>query len=75
MFLLKAVPFIDITGLDTLQEMIENYQRQAVKIYLCEVNEKVKHKLDRVCIPAALYRFDSLPAAINDSMTTPNQLD
>jgi len=44
-FRLKDVPFIDMTGLETLLEMIQKYHKRGVKTYLCEANERVKRKL------------------------------
>jgi SulP family sulfate permease len=44
-FRLKAVPFMDMTGLETFQELIEQYHKRGVKIYICEANVKVSQKL------------------------------
>jgi SulP family sulfate permease len=43
---LRRVPFMDITGLQTLEEVIETMQRRGVQIILCEANERVKAKLE-----------------------------
>lgn len=44
----KYVPFIDMTGLETLDEILEKYQKNGVHVYLCEANEKVSNKLKNV---------------------------
>lgn len=44
-FRLQDVPFMDITGLKTFYELIKQYQKQGVKIYLCEANMRVFRKL------------------------------
>lgn len=44
-FRLKEVPFMDMTGLETFHEILSQYYKRNVKIYLCEANEKVTHKL------------------------------
>ena len=43
-FRLKAVPFMDMTGLETFSEIIEEYHKRGVLVYLCEANPKVLHK-------------------------------
>ncbi|HZV66210.1 MAG TPA: STAS domain-containing protein, partial [Telluria sp.] len=42
---LRRVPFMDITGLQTLEEVIEQMQHRGVRVVLCEANERVKEKL------------------------------
>jgi SulP family sulfate permease len=42
---LRRVPFMDITGLQTLEEAIDQLQRRGVRVILCEANERVKEKL------------------------------
>ncbi|GAB6042762.1 SulP family inorganic anion transporter [Endothiovibrio diazotrophicus] len=44
---LKRVPFMDITGLQTLEEVIESIQRRGITVVLCEANPRVKAKLVR----------------------------
>lgn len=51
---LRRVPFMDITGLQTLEEVIEKLNRRGVPVILCEANERVKAKLDKAGILAAL---------------------
>ncbi|MBS7600855.1 SulP family inorganic anion transporter [Pseudomonas sp. RC2C2] len=51
---LKRVPFMDITGLQTLLEVIEQLRQRNILVKLCEANEKVLGKLDRAGILQAL---------------------
>ena len=51
-FRLKEVPFMDMTGLQTFQEIIEKYKQRGVKVYLCEANNKVSNKLTHIGITA-----------------------
>lgn len=49
-FRLNAVPLIDMTGLETFQELIEEYYKRGVKVYLCEAKQDIIKKLDSVGI-------------------------
>lgn len=49
-FRLKNVPFIDITGLTTLCELIEKFHHRGIKVHICEANREVRRKLIRVNI-------------------------
>jgi len=49
-FRLKDVPFMDMTGLETFNELIEHYHKRGVEVYLCEANPKVIGKLTNVGI-------------------------
>jgi len=42
---LRQVPFIDITGLQTLAEVIAKLQKRGVRVLLCEANGRVLGKL------------------------------
>ncbi|MGE3920858.1 MAG: SulP family inorganic anion transporter [Gammaproteobacteria bacterium] len=44
-FRLKGVPFIDMTGLETFNELIEHYRKRDVQVYICEANANVERKL------------------------------
>ncbi|HEV2212845.1 MAG TPA: SulP family inorganic anion transporter, partial [Gammaproteobacteria bacterium] len=44
---LKRVPFMDITGLQALEEAVSNLKRRGVKVMLCEANPRVHGKLQR----------------------------
>lgn len=47
---LKWVPFIDITGLQTLEEVIQGLQKRGVRVLLSGANERVSAKLNRAGI-------------------------
>ncbi|MCW8840323.1 MAG: SulP family inorganic anion transporter [Gammaproteobacteria bacterium] len=47
---LKRVPFMDITGLQTLEEVIGDLERRGVKVMLCDASHKVKRKLQKAGI-------------------------
>lgn len=47
---LKRVPFMDITGLQVLEEVIQQLHKRNIVVKLCEANAKVLGKLDRVGI-------------------------
>ncbi|HSW80296.1 MAG TPA: SulP family inorganic anion transporter [Candidatus Saccharimonadales bacterium] len=49
-FRLKDVPFIDITGLQTFSEIIEEFHKRGVTVYLCEANSKVTRKIINIGI-------------------------
>ncbi len=44
-FRLKGVPFMDVTGLQTFQEIIEQLHNRDIDVLLCEANPRVCHKL------------------------------
>ena len=44
-FRLKGVPFMDVTGLQTFQEIIEQLHNRGIDVLLCEANPGVCHKL------------------------------
>jgi SulP family sulfate permease len=49
-FRLKEVPFMDITGLQTFSELIQEFHKRGVTVYLCEANARVKQKIVNVGI-------------------------
>lgn len=49
-FRLKGVPFMDMTGLQTFSEIIEEFHKRGVLVYLCEANSKVNKKLEKIQI-------------------------
>jgi len=51
---LKRVPFMDITGLQALEEAIQNLRKRGVQVALCEANPRVHAKLERAGILALL---------------------
>ncbi len=73
---LNHVPFMDITALQTLEEVIQNLARRHVGVVLCEANARVKGKLEKAdilkLIGASGY-FDELSAALAYSTTIPHR--
>lgn len=47
---LKRVPFMDITGLQALEEAVDNFRKRGVAVALCEANPRVHKKLLRAGI-------------------------
>lgn len=47
---LKNVPFMDMTGLTTLHELVEQFHHRGIKVYMCEANTEVRRKLIKVNI-------------------------
>jgi SulP family sulfate permease len=70
---LGRVPFMDITGLQALEEALGNLQRRRVQVMLCEANERVRRKLEDAGILQALgpgnYQAD-LAAALRHCAAT-----
>jgi SulP family sulfate permease len=66
---LGRVPFMDITGLQALEEAVSSLRRRNVRVLLCEANERVAKKLADAEILVAdgvpVY-FSSLAAALAD---------
>lgn len=62
-FRLKSVPFIDMTGLETFHELIEQYHKRDVQVYICEANARVSQKLKSIGILRLIgekYLFNTL---------------
>jgi SulP family sulfate permease len=55
---LRRVPFMDITGLQTLEEVIGKLEKRGVRVMLCEANQRVYGKLGRTGILALLAEGD-----------------
>lgn len=79
-FRLKEVPFIDMTGLATFHEIIDEYNKRNVQVYLCEANQVVANKLLNAGIVSIIKNqriYDSLSSTMNaiaddgSPMTTP----
>lgn len=49
-FCLANVPFMDMTGLETFDEVIKKFKHRGIQVYLCEANEKISKKLAKVGI-------------------------
>lgn len=64
---LKRVPFMDITGLQALDEAVGNLKKRGVVVMLCEANGRVKGKLEKAGILERLGEgryFESFAAAL-----------
>jgi SulP family sulfate permease len=64
---LGRVPFMDMTGLQTLEVVIVTLQKRGVAVVLAEANERVREKLARAGVLAALGEgnyVDSLAQAV-----------
>jgi SulP family sulfate permease len=44
---LGRVPFVDITGIQALEEIIDNLTGRHVRVVVCEANTRVRIKLER----------------------------
>jgi SulP family sulfate permease len=65
---LRWVPFIDITGLHRLEEIIANLKKRGVRVVLCGANERVSGKLAKAGITGMLgegNNFKVLSEAVN----------
>jgi SulP family sulfate permease len=65
---LRWVPFIDITGLHRLEEIIANLKKRGVRVVLCGANERVSGKLAKAGITGMLgdgNNFKDLSEAVN----------
>jgi len=49
-FRMRNVPFMDMTGLQTFTEIINQFRQRDVNVYLCEANDKVSRKLIKLGI-------------------------
>jgi SulP family sulfate permease len=64
---LRRVPFMDITGLLALEEVIREMMRRGVRVILCEANQRVRNKLDVagvVSVAGSGNYFDTLGEAL-----------
>jgi SulP family sulfate permease len=58
---LRRVPFMDITALHTLEDVVQHLQRRGVKVLLTGANERVAGKLQRAGILDLVGRANVLP--------------
>lgn len=65
---LRAVPFIDITGLQSLEEVITAFQKRGVRVILSEPNARVQRKLERAGLAEQLGR-NGLTVTLGDAIT------
>jgi SulP family sulfate permease len=49
---LGRVPFMDATGINTLTEIIQRFQRHRVRVLLCGIHDELRGALDAAGIPA-----------------------
>lgn len=73
-FRLKKVPFMDMTGLQTFQEIIQAFNHRGVRVYLCEANKAVCKKLEKLSICHLIehgYVFETFTDLIKDLQSTP----
>ena len=64
---LRWVPFIDVTGLQTLEEVVMDLHRRKVRVMLTGANERVRAKLEKAGILDLVGRenlFERLPNAL-----------
>ena len=54
----RHVPFMDITGIQTLEEVIVKLRKRGVRTLLCEANERVRAKLWKAGVLALLGEQD-----------------
>jgi len=72
-FRLKNVPFMDITGLQSFYELVEEFCRQQIKVYLCEANHQVSAKLQKIKLFDLIEEkkiYSSLHSALKKSLAT-----
>lgn len=59
---LRLVPFIDATGLHTLEEVVQNLQQRGIRVMLVEANDRVTRKLKNMGLPDRLGENNMLPS-------------
>jgi SulP family sulfate permease len=65
---LRLVPFMDITGIQTLENVIVKLARRGIQVVICEANSRVRHKLEKAGVlgEASPVRYaDNLFEAVN----------
>lgn len=68
---LARVPFMDITGIQTLHEAITRLRKRGVRVYLCEANERVQAKLEAAGVfegDLIGIHFDAIGAALRAAL-------
>jgi SulP family sulfate permease len=58
---LSRVPFIDLTGLASLEEVVEQLRKRGIVVALCCANDEVLRRLDRAAMTATLPVPPELP--------------
>lgn len=71
---LRQVPFIDMTGLQALQDAANKLRKRGVTVIFCEANERVRGKLERAgVIGLQGHRYSGdLPAAVQRAAGNPD---
>ena len=44
------VPYVDVTGLQTLQEVVEHFRKRHVRVILSDISPRIRRKLDKAGI-------------------------
>ncbi|MCA1979470.1 MAG: STAS domain-containing protein [Thiobacillus sp.] len=44
---MRLVPFMDITGIQTLENVIAKLAKRGIRVVICEANTRVRHKLEK----------------------------
>ncbi len=68
---LRRVPFMDITGLQTIEEVIKKLQKRGVRVMMCEANHRVRAKLWKANVLGLLGTgeySDTFSAVLNQSL-------
>ena len=65
---LHRVPFMDITGIQTVEEVIANLRKRNVRVVLCEANDRVLGKLRKAGVLDALLPGDYC-GTFNEALT------
>lgn len=64
---LRRVPFIDITAIQTLEEVVSKLARRGVRVVLCEANDRVHNKMERagvISLVGAEHYYNELTQAL-----------
>ena len=65
---LRLVPFMDITGIQTLENVIAKLAKRGIRVVICEANPRVRHKLEKAGVlgqPGGVAYADNLVAAVS----------
>jgi SulP family sulfate permease len=64
---LRQVPFIDLTGIQTLEEVIQKLRKRGIEVWLCEANERVLGKLLKSGVVSSL-TSDGYAGGLGDAL-------
>ena len=65
---LDRVPFMDITGIQTIEEVVVALRKRGVRVLMCEANERVFGKLEKAGVLEALLPGDYC-STFNEALT------